>query len=363
MNVNSGGNLNVNSGGAVKVKSGADLNVESGGDINVASGGNVNVNSGGKIKVKSGADLDVESGGDINIASGGKINVQSGGSIGLESGGNFTINSGGTFSVASGGALSIASGGQLSIASGGAFEIASGGTFTIKSGGKLTLATSNSLVISSGNFQIDASGNVTITGTFNSGHWKLYSDGLQYTNGNNVFKIRNSDGTEYGEDANLIDIWSFNSIALTPQSGTLGTIKIDTAALNQYVQLLAIEPYAASGYMTSVGSPNEAFSYGYINTIINGSSRTIKHDIKDLPDNGEEIDALRPVSFIYNKDPLSAKRYGLIYEEAKEVLPDICFTGDKPEQCGINYMDLVPVLLKEIQSLRKRVSELEKKGV
>jgi hypothetical protein len=72
---------------------------------------------------------------------------------------------------------------------------------------------------------------------------------------------------------------------------------------------------------------------------------------------GEQLDALRPVTFVYDDDQNEKKRYGLIYEEAKEVLPDIC--TDAEGNKAISYMEMVPMMLKEIQSLRARVSALE----
>lgn len=91
------------------------------------------------------------------------------------------------------------------------------------------------------------------------------------------------------------------------------------------------------------------------------SSREVKHDIQPLEDMGAKIDRLAPVSFIYNNDEEGRKRFGLIQEDTAKVMPEIC-SGDensKPEERAINYVDLVPVLLKEIQELRKRVSGLE----
>jgi hypothetical protein len=52
-------------------------------------------------------------------------------------------------------------------------------------------------------------------------------------------------------------------------------------------------------------------------------------------------------------------RYGLIYEETEEIMPEIC--TKREENKAINYMELIPVLLKEIQELRKRVGELERR--
>lgn len=87
------------------------------------------------------------------------------------------------------------------------------------------------------------------------------------------------------------------------------------------------------------------------------SSRERKHDIEKLNDVGKIIDKLEPVSFIYNDDENKNRHLGLIYEDTVDVLPEIC-TNPNGEK-AINYAELVPLLLKEIQDLRKRVSELE----
>lgn len=101
--------------------------------------------------------------------------------------------------------------------------------------------------------------------------------------------------------------------------------------------------------------------YGVVSSI---SSRNQKHSIKALEDAGTIIDKLKPVSFAYNNDPQNRKHLGLIYEDTVDVLPEICDEtkqNNSPEIVkSINYVELVPLLLKEIQDLRKRVAELEK---
>lgn len=96
-------------------------------------------------------------------------------------------------------------------------------------------------------------------------------------------------------------------------------------------------------------------------SVIQGSSKERKHDIKPIEDVSDKIDRLEPVSFIYNNDETNHKRFGLIYEDTVDILPEICFEDDNHEK-GIDYPALVPILLKEIQSLRKRVASLEQKN-
>lgn len=89
------------------------------------------------------------------------------------------------------------------------------------------------------------------------------------------------------------------------------------------------------------------------------SSRESKRWIQDMEEMGNKLDQLRPVTFVYKDDPQNRRRGGLIYEETQPVLPEICTA--KGNTKAINYLELVPMLLKEIQDLRARVKALEER--
>jgi hypothetical protein len=113
----------------------------------------------------------------------------------------------------------------------------------------------------------------------------------------------------------------------------------------------------ASHYIGSSSQPMQAMTaYNYFNP----SSREVKHDIRELESCGDRLDQLKPVTFIYNDDKAGRRRPGLIYEETVETVPEICQEDDGGK--AINYTELVPMLLKEIQELRARVKALEEKG-
>ena len=117
--------------------------------------------------------------------------------------------------------------------------------------------------------------------------------------------------------------------------------------------------YKILGYTVPPGNTwqsHEVKLYGSVQSI---SSRYKKHAIEKLHDAGDVIDRLNPVSFAYNSDRTNKTHFGLIYEDTVGILPEICDPGDDKTDKSINYVELVPVLLKEIQSLRKRVEELE----
>ena len=95
------------------------------------------------------------------------------------------------------------------------------------------------------------------------------------------------------------------------------------------------------------------------------SSKYVKRDIHSLPEMGDLIDRLCPVSFKYN-GKYDRTHYGLIVEDVIEILPDICTVPDAEEGsddykngASISYTDLIAPMLKEIQLLRARVKKLE----
>jgi hypothetical protein len=91
------------------------------------------------------------------------------------------------------------------------------------------------------------------------------------------------------------------------------------------------------------------------------SDARLKHDIVDAPEASSLIDALQVRSFKWNADN-SEQRYGFIAQELVEVAPEAVSQPEDPDATmGVDYSKLVPMLVKELQSLRARVAELEGK--
>ena len=79
------------------------------------------------------------------------------------------------------------------------------------------------------------------------------------------------------------------------------------------------------------------------------SSRKFKKDINDMPAQTECMLKLRPVTFKYKNDSSNAEQFGLIAEEVAEVYPGIVTRDEAGEIYTVNYMALIPLLLKQIQ--------------
>jgi len=89
------------------------------------------------------------------------------------------------------------------------------------------------------------------------------------------------------------------------------------------------------------------------------SDARLKHDIVDAPDAANLIDAIQVRSFKWNADN-SEQRYGFVAQELLEVAPEAVHQPEDPDATmGVDYSKLVPMLVKELQSLRARVAELE----
>ena len=89
------------------------------------------------------------------------------------------------------------------------------------------------------------------------------------------------------------------------------------------------------------------------------SDRRLKRNIADAPSAGALIDSILIRSFDWISDN-SHQRYGMVAQELFEVAPEAVHAPADPEaMMAVDYSKLVPMLVKEVQSLRARVSELE----
>ena len=358
----------------IKMKSGSDIDIESGADVNVKSGG--------KIDVKTGGDIDIESGADVNVKAGGKLNVKFGGDIEVASGGDINVKSGGNLNVASGGNVDINASGNLRL-TGSTVEIKSGSTFTVDST----------------NFKLDS-----INRTLQTGDWHLDFTGLFYNEICPVpdremkYLISSYDLSQHHADYFLTQLvidnfwdayfgetnWNLTGrtgfVCYNPVTGNRAGFPVILQP--EYGQVLVgdnsrwgnygysttyygdkiLVPY--SDRTTQVGTSVIPFTYGFFDSItytslIQNSSKDIKHNIQPLPSIGDRLDTLKPVTFVYDKDKNEKQRMGLIYEDTVETMPEIC-TNDESDK-AINYVELIPALLKEIQDLRARVKALEER--
>ena len=112
--------------------------------------------------------------------------------------------------------------------------------------------------------------------------------------------------------------------------------------------------YAGSG----VGSIS---TNGLSTTYNTTSDQRLKENIVDAPEFGSVIDSIQVRSFDW-KTNHTHQRAGFIAQELVTVAPEAVHQPvNEEEMMAVDYSKLVPMLVKEIQSLRKRIATLENK--
>ena len=166
--------------------------------------------------------------------------------------------------------------------------------------------------------KLDASGNLLVGKTATA----LGTAGHTFGNDGYVYHTRNGNIMWLNTLAT-----SASAITFMQNSGTVGTISVTTSA---------------TSYNTS-------------------SDQRLKDNIVDAPSASDDIDAIQVRSFDWKVDG-SHQKYGMVAQELQTVAPEAVSVPEDPEEMmGVDYSKLVPMMLKEIQSLRARVSELESK--
>jgi hypothetical protein len=114
--------------------------------------------------------------------------------------------------------------------------------------------------------------------------------------------------------------------------------------------------YETSGSGQQVGSISITSSATTFNT---SSDQRLKENIVDALSASDDIDAIQVRSFDWKADG-SHQKYGMVAQELQTVAPEAVSEGEtEDDMMGVDYSKLVPMLVKEIQSLRARVAQLE----
>jgi Chaperone of endosialidase len=89
------------------------------------------------------------------------------------------------------------------------------------------------------------------------------------------------------------------------------------------------------------------------------SSVRYKRDIRPLDDRSQRLWQLRPVTFRYKQDPQGQRQYGLIAEEVAKIFPELVVRGSKGEIESVQYRELIPLMLSEMQHQQAAVATLK----
>lgn len=252
---------------------------------------------------------------------------------------------------------------------------------------------------------LDASGNLLVGRTTGTGaRIDVYNSGsgdatIRVGNAQNGFtnSFGKQGGTAYG--ANAIGdgfVYSDSSLSLMADNGT-GVIKFSTGGNTERARIdssgnfcYGVSSFSAANnaFLISAGggstytahasgtSSGAAYSYFYYNNGVIGSitqsgttavlynitsDQRLKENIVDAPEFGSVIDSIKVRSYDWKADG-NHQRAGFVAQELVTVAPEAVHQPADPEEMmAVDYSKLVPMLVKEIQSLRTRLAALEAK--
>jgi hypothetical protein len=158
------------------------------------------------------------------------------------------------------------------------------------------------------------------------------------------------------------------NLLVNTTSGYTGKMRVNNASADGIgVQLTGS---GGGAYIAYVSNTNQNYAYWVYNGSATGSISTngtttsynvtsdqrLKENIVDAPEFGSVIDSLKVRSFDWKTDG-NHQRAGFIAQELVTVAPEAVHQPVDPEEMmAVDYSKLVPMLVKEIQDLRKRLA-------
>jgi hypothetical protein len=88
------------------------------------------------------------------------------------------------------------------------------------------------------------------------------------------------------------------------------------------------------------------------------SSARYKRDINPMGARSRGLFQLRPVTFRFKQDPERTRQYGLIAEEVAKVYPELVMRRSDGAVESVQYHELIPMLLNELQRQQRELTAL-----
>jgi hypothetical protein len=207
-----------------------------------------------------------------------------------------------------------------------------------------------SIATNSSRFELDGSGNPV--------RMKAGTSNIQVNNNTHIsFDTAGGEAARFDANANLLvgttSVINTGVVSVEFTGASQNGISIKTTTASNGSKFLSFADSAGTeiGYIEE----NTSTSVNYSTS----SDQRLKDNIVDAPSASDDIDAIQVRSFDWKSNG-SHQKYGMVAQELQTVAPEaVSGDADSEEMMGVDYSKLVPMMLKEIQSLRARVAQLE----
>ncbi len=132
-----------------------------------------------------------------------------------------------------------------------------------------------------------------------------------------------------------------------------------TGASNERVRVTSSAIQPGSDNAISNGTSSRRWSVVYAaNGTIQTSDLRLKKNISPLNYGLKEVLQMQPVSYDWKDN--SGHKIGLIAQQVRKVVPEVVLGDETKENLGMNYAELVPVLINSVKELKTEITELQK---
>ncbi len=208
---------------------------------------------------------------------------------------------------------------------------------------------------------LDVNGSISATNSVyvdaNNTNPEAKSPGLIFggpTSGESIISKRTGGGNQYG-----IDFYTSSNDRMTITSA--GNVGIGTITPGYKLTVAGIiAPTADNAYSLGGGTTNRWTVVYATNGIIQTSDRRLKTNITNLNYGLKEVLALQPVGYNWKEKPTAEHKIGLIAQDVRKLVPEVVVGDETKEKLGMNYAELVPVLINAIKEQQKEIDDLKK---
>jgi hypothetical protein len=201
-------------------------------------------------------------------------------------------------------------------------------------------------------------GYLCTTGASNTiiGRYSGNQGGLDIRTASNYIVLSDGDGNPRGIFTNdgslLVGTTALNAVS-NYFSYDNGSGIVRTGHVNGAASGTAYSVFAYNG--GNIGSITQSGTTAVLYNVT--SDQRLKENIVDAPEFGSVIDSIQVRSYDWKTDN-THQRAGFIAQELVTVAPEAVHQpADTDEMMAVDYSKLVPMLVKEIQSLRKRLAD------